>query len=95
MVSPPGSPPDPRGQTNASVEEVLLQVGKYLAQSVSAVWSNGIHQDRKSPQNEGTKVFVIELRKKLRQKGRDLEHGLGMQIIKKSSYQKSLRLMWN
>ena len=37
MVSSPGSPPDPRGQTNTSVEEVLLQAGKYLAQAVSAV----------------------------------------------------------
>ena len=37
MVSPPGSPPDPRGQTNISMEAVLLQTGKYLAQGVSAV----------------------------------------------------------
>ena len=39
-------------------------------------------------QTEGTKVFGIELRQKLRQKGSNLEHGLGIQIIEKLSYQK-------
>lgn len=76
VVSLPGSPPDPRGQTNISMEEVLLQTGSpwhrvwVLLEAIGFIRTETV------------------LRQKLRQKGRDLEHGLGMQIIKKSSYQK-------